>query len=124
MTVNATVTDINDKNDIMAVSKSNDDFGKCALYNKTSGSSDNIFHIANQYGGIPQNLVTNLIFLAVLVALFIVLRKSAWKLVNKIVNRDDMERWTQIFFSFTVGGGAIFVGCVELLVGFKWYAAP
>ena len=75
------------------------DFGKCALYNKTSG--DNIFHIVNQYGGIPQNLVTNLIILSILVVLFIVLRKSAWKVVNKIVNKDDMERWTQVFFSFT-----------------------
>ena len=55
----------------------------------------------NTYGGIPQNLVTNLIVIAILVILFVILRKSAWKVVNKIVKKDEVDRWTDIFFSFT-----------------------
>lgn len=75
-----------------------DDVKKCKLYNK---NQSNPFHIEATYGGIPQNLVTNLIILSILLASFLILRKSAWKLLNKIVRKNDVERWTHIFFSFT-----------------------
>ena len=50
-------------------------------------------------------MVTNLIVIAILVILFILLRKSAWKVVNKIVKKDEVDRWTHIFFSFTLNIG-------------------
>ena len=46
-------------------------------------------------------MATNLIGLLILVALFVLLRKNAWKVVNKIVKKDEVDRWTHIFFSFT-----------------------
>lgn len=46
-------------------------------------------------------MVTNLIGLGILLALFIILRKSAWKVLNRLVPKTDMDRWTHIFFSFT-----------------------
>ena len=76
------------------------DDDKCALYNKNK-SSENYLHLQNPYGGIPQNLATNLIGTLVLVILFVLLRKNAWKVVNKIVNKDEVDRWSHIFFSFT-----------------------
>jgi hypothetical protein len=39
------------------------------------------------------------------VVLFVVLRKSAWKVVHKIVKKDEVDRWTHIFFSFTTNIG-------------------
>ena len=46
-------------------------------------------------------MATNLIGLLILVALFVLLRKNAWRVVNKIVKKDEVDRWTHIFFSFT-----------------------
>eukprot|EP00095_Tigriopus_kingsejongensis_P008456 snap_masked-scaffold18_size714446-processed-gene-1.9 protein:Tk08456 transcript:snap_masked-scaffold18_size714446-processed-gene-1.9-mRNA-1 annotation:"hypothetical protein L798_12217" len=72
---------------------------KCNLNNNRNES--NPYHIKNSYGGIPQNLITNLILLSMLLITFLILRKSAWKVVNRIVKKDDLERWTHVFFSFT-----------------------
>ena len=63
-----------------------------------------IFKIENPYGGIPQNLLTNLIGLSILLSLFLILRKSAWKVINRIVPKNDMDRWNHIFFSFSNTG--------------------
>jgi len=79
---------------------SNSDDARCNLYHKNT-SDPNYFHIANPYGGIPQNLVTNLIGLGILLVLFIILRKSAWKVINTLVPKTDLDRWTHIFFSFS-----------------------
>lgn len=46
---------------------------KCNLYNKNNQST-NPYHLQNSYGGIPQNLLTNLIVLAILLLLFFFLR--------------------------------------------------
>lgn len=73
---------------------------KCKLYINDHNET-NPYHIKNSYGGIPQNLITNLILLAILLVTFLILRKSAWKVVNRIVKKDDLERWTLVFFSFT-----------------------
>lgn len=78
-----------------------EDDSKCNLYNK---SQSNVYHLENTYGGIPQNLITNLVGWACLLFLFIVLRKSAWKVLNTVVRKDDLrkiERWTTMFFAFS-----------------------
>lgn len=80
-------------------SKYND--STCKLYHKTDQGNSSLFHLQNPYGGIPQNLLTNAIGLAILLALFLFLRKSAWKVLNHIVPKNDMDRWTHIFFSFS-----------------------
>ena len=80
-------------------SKYND--STCKLYHKTDQGNSSLFHLQNPYGGIPQNLLTNVIGLAILLALFLFLRKSAWKVLNHIVPKNDMDRWTHIFFSFS-----------------------
>lgn len=77
------------------------DESKCNLYHKTDQGNSSIFHIQNPYGGIPQNLLTNLIGVGILLALFLILRKSAWKVINHIVPKNDVDRWTHIFFSFS-----------------------
>jgi hypothetical protein len=75
---------------------------KCNLYHKNdTGQNSSIFHIQNPYGGIPQNLLTNLIGVGILVSLFLIMRKSAWKALNQIVHKHDVDHWTDIFFSFT-----------------------
>lgn len=75
---------------------------KCNLYHKTDqGGNSSIFHIQNPYGGIPQNLLTNLIGVGILLALFFIMRKSAWKVIDQLVPKNDMDRWTHIFFSFS-----------------------
>ena len=76
-----------------------EDATKCNLYNKNNQST-NPYHIQNAYGGIPQNLLTNVIVLSILLILFFLLRKSAWKVLNAF-RRDDLQRWTHTFFDFT-----------------------
>ena len=55
-----------------------------------------------------QNSVTNLIGLGIILVLFIILRKSAWKLLNHIVPKNDMDKWSQIFFSFSQSIGKLY----------------
>ena len=78
-----------------------DDDSKCNLYHKTDKGNSSLIHFQNPYGGIPQNLLTNLIGVAILLGLFLILRKSAWKVINHIVPKNDIDRWTHIFFSFS-----------------------
>lgn len=79
----------------------NENFGsRCNLQNKNNHSSGPL-HISNPYGGIPQNLITNSVGLVILLIVFLILRKSALKVLNKIVKKDDVEKWTHLFFSFT-----------------------
>ena len=80
--------------------KSEIDDSKCNLYHKSDKNSSWI-QIQNPYGGIPQNLLTNLIGIGILLSLFLILRKSAWKVINHIVPKNDMDRWNHIFFSFS-----------------------
>ena len=70
---------------------------QCGLYNKNNHSSP--IYIKNSYGGIPQNLLTNTIGFVFLAFLFLLLRKSAWRVVNKIVKKDGIERWYHLFFA-------------------------
>ena len=61
-----------------------------------------VFDFSNQYGGIPQNLVFNLIGYAILMLLFAFLRRAAgnygrWALVRK--DQDSEAKWTELFFA-------------------------
>ena len=78
---------------------------KCSRNGSGIHPTDNstIFPNVNPYGGIPTNLFLNLIGLILILLMFLILRKNAWRLINKIVRKDDMERWTHMFFSFTSG---------------------
>ena len=78
---------------------------KCYYNGSGIHPADNstLFPNANPYGGIPTNLFINLIGLITILLMFIILRKIKWKSINKIVRKDDMERWTHMFFSFTAG---------------------
>jgi len=79
-----------------------DPTSKC--YRNGSGlhpDNSTIFPNVNPYGGIPTNLTINLIGLILLLLMFLILRKNAWRLLNKIIRKDDVERWTHTFFSFT-----------------------
>ena len=60
-----------------------------------------LFPNTNPYGGIPTNLTVNLIGFILTILLFLILRRSSWRVINRIVRKDDMERWTHMFFSFT-----------------------
>ena len=56
----------------------------------TTGNTTDPFHLGNPYGGLPQNLITNSIGVAIILLLFLVLRKRstlAW-----IMRTDDLER--------------------------------
>ena len=75
------------------------DTEKCKLYNTNKNGTANPFHIENSYGGIPQNLLTNTILLTILLAAFLVIRKSAFKVFNKM-KVNNIEKWTHTFFSF------------------------
>ena len=81
---------------------SDSDAPKCS---KAINPSDNstLFPNTNPYGGIPTNLFINLIGFILLLLMFLFMRRSAWKAINKIVRKDDMERLTNMFFSFTTG---------------------
>ena len=61
-----------------------------------------VLDFSNQYGGIPQNIVFNLIGWLVLMALFAFLRRAAgnygrWALVRK--DQDSEAKWTELFFA-------------------------
>ncbi len=62
-----------------------------------------MFDFTNHYGGVPQNLLFNLIGYFVLMLLFAVLRRAAgnygrWALVRKS-DADSEAKWTQLFFA-------------------------
>ncbi len=69
------------------------DDGRCSMYSTCN--------ISFQYGGIPQNLVFNLIGWSLLVFLFALLRRSAGNYGRLALVRkdDDDSKWTQLFFA-------------------------
>ena len=77
---------------------------ECGIY--PAGNQSDPFHLGNVYGGIPTNLITNTIGWILLMILFILIRKSAFKFV-KLENLGDflsnternMSRVIQVFFS-------------------------
>ena len=80
------------------------DTSQCYSQIKPSDNST-IFPNANPYGGIPTNLTINAIGFVILLLVFLIIRRNAWKALNKIVRKDDVERVTNqvthMFFSFT-----------------------
>ena len=79
-----------------AMSSSND---SCKLGHTTGGNTTDPFHIGNPYGGLPQNLITNSIGVAIILLLFLVLRKRA--ALAWIMRTDDLERLTSRVFNVT-----------------------
>ena len=73
---------------------------KCNYYIDSSNQTE-YFNFSNPYGGIPQNLLINVIGWAVLVLLFAVLRRAAGNYGRlALIRKDDVEsKWTQVFFS-------------------------
>lgn len=62
-----------------------------------------VFDFNNHYGGIPQNLVFNLIGWSILMILFAILRRAAgnygrWALVRKDTESSE-TKWTQLFYA-------------------------
>merc|ERR1711994_633269 len=55
-------------------------------------SNSTIYPNANPYGGIPTNLTINAIGFVVLIFVFLVIRRNAWKALNSFVRKDDDER--------------------------------
>lgn len=74
--------------------------GSCIRLNQSDP-----FKIGNNYGGIPVNLVTNLICWAILIILFFIIRKSTIRNVGRKVAKttidgvDAVNTWTHIFFA-------------------------
>lgn len=81
-----------------------DNQSECGIY--PIGNKSDPFHIGNVYGGIPTNLITNAIGWLLLMILFIMIRKSAFKYM-KVENIGDLlsntekniSRVIQVFFS-------------------------
>ena len=68
--------------------------------NKTCGERANaanssIFFDVDPYGGIPSNLIINLILFCIFVVIFLVLHKKAYRLVNEIVSKDEWQKHLQ-----------------------------
>ena len=82
-----------------------DNTNTCYSSGINPADNNTIFPNANPYGGIPTNLTINAIGFVCLLMVFLVIRRSAWKALNKIVRKDDVERVTHqvthMFFSFT-----------------------
>ena len=75
------------------------DIDKCNYYivkNQTE-----FLKFGNPYGGIPQNLLINVIGWLILVLMFAILRRAAGNYGRLALIRkdDDESRWTQIFYS-------------------------
>jgi len=70
------------------------------IFNQTD-----LFKIGSQYGGIPVNLLTNLVGWIILILMFLIIRKSTIRKVGKRVAKTTIDgvdavttKWTHIFF--------------------------
>jgi hypothetical protein len=88
----------------MFSSGDNDNNSECGIY--PIGNQSDPFHIGNVYGGIPTNLITNAIGWFLLIILFIMIRKSAFKFMkvdqlgHLLTNTEkNISRLIQVFFS-------------------------
>ena len=55
----------------------------------------------NPYGGIPQNLLINTIGFSILILIFLILRKRAYKLLNSVVKNNDVQQLSHSVSSFS-----------------------
>ena len=70
---------------------------------RTHASNSTIFFDVDPYGGIPSNLIINLIVFCIFVVIFLVLHKKAYRLVNEIVSKDKWQRHLQSLRSESSG---------------------
>ena len=55
----------------------------------------------NPYGGIPQNLIINTIGSSILILIFLILRKRAYKLLHSVVKNNDVQQLSHSVSSFS-----------------------
>ena len=84
----------------MMTAPNNTSQGTCIKFNQSDP-----FHIGDRYGGIPLNLLTNLIGWIILLILFVLIRKNAVRKMGLKLASDTIDsmdavttQWTQIFF--------------------------
>ena len=70
---------------------------------RTHASNSTIFFDVDPYGGIPSNLIINLIVFCIFVVIFLVLHKKAYRLVNDIVSKDKWQKHLQSLRSDSSG---------------------
>ena len=70
---------------------------------RTYASNSTIFFDVDPYGGIPSNLIINLIVFCIFVVIFLVLHKKAYRLVNDIVRKDKGQKHLQSLRSDSSG---------------------
>ena len=70
---------------------------------RTYASNSTIFFDVDPYGGIPSNLIINLIVFCIFVVIFLVLHKKAYRLVNDIVSKDKWQKHLQSLRSDSSG---------------------
>ena len=70
----------------------------CKLSNE-GNSTDPFIHLSNPYGGIPRNLIINAVGVALIVVMFLVLRKRA--ALSWIMRTEDIERLTSRVLNVT-----------------------
>ena len=70
---------------------------------RTHASNSTIFFDVDPYGGIPSNLIINLIVFCIFVIIFLVLHKKAYRLVNEIVSKDKGQKHLQSLRSESSG---------------------
>ena len=74
---------------------------QCSVTNKIKTKTNGTFPYQDIYSGIPQNFLINVIGFSGLLLLFLVLRKSAWKVVNRLHLTKDITHWSSSFVSFS-----------------------
>ena len=70
---------------------------------RTHASNSTIFFDVDPYGGIPSNVIINLIVFCIFVAIFLVLHKKAYRLVNDIVSKDKWQTYRKPLRSESTG---------------------
>ena len=70
---------------------------------RAHAANSTIFFDVDPYGGIPSNLIINLILFCIFVAIFLVLHKKAYRLMNEIVSKDKWQKHLQSLRSESSG---------------------
>ena len=71
--------------------------GQCTYDNKT-GNSSSLFSLRNNYGGIPETLVMNLLGWLALLLLFLLIRKNVFNVMSRGL-QHNLGRMTEVLFN-------------------------
>ena len=72
---------------------------RCSLNKNASNST--LLPDINPYGGIPQNLLINTIGSSILILIFLILRKRAYKLLHSVLKNNDVQQLSHSVSSFS-----------------------